>query len=187
MQRSKDFFSGVYRLRPYENIKGCVKKCFEFSKSNFPLIMALMLAMFFALLWYSTYLENQQIKIQKDEMTDQIIWKGEFIKSESSQKFGLEKRITCLENNFWHCYSYRWSDLCPEWFILVRNSYYKFSLSLKNWNYKWRRINFKSTVPHVLNAIKSTKTTLTKPSQLAKITSSINLAVSQNGPLSNPH
>jgi hypothetical protein len=73
VQRSKDFFSGVYRLRPYENIEGCVKKCFEFSKSNFPLIMALMLAMFFALLWYLTYLENQQIKIQKDVMTEQII------------------------------------------------------------------------------------------------------------------
>jgi ABC-type amino acid transport system permease subunit len=73
VQRSKDFFAGVYRLRPYENIEGCVKKCVEFIKRNLPLIMALMLAMFFALLWYSTYLENQQIKIQKDEMTDQII------------------------------------------------------------------------------------------------------------------
>ena len=69
MQRSKDFFAGVYRLPPYEKIKDYGKKCGEFIKSNILLIMAVLVAMLFALAWYLLYLENQRIKIQMDEMT----------------------------------------------------------------------------------------------------------------------
>jgi len=86
------FLDFVERLT-YENILNCRKKCFEFSKSNILLILVLMAAMVFTPAWYFAYLENQLIKIQKDEMTSsnlhlnatveemtkQIISKDEFI------------------------------------------------------------------------------------------------------------